>query len=349
MRRLLTAVTLVAGAVASATGASTPHASAALPAAASGGLGIRLVDAPTSGRNDPRARVYIVDHLAPGAVISRRIEVSNGTAGPVNVAVYPAAADIKGGSFLGAAGRTRNELSTWTTTKPANSKLAIGAKRLVEVTVAVPKDAAPGERYGVVWAEVRSAAAKGAGVTQVSRVGIRLYLSVGPGGAPAANFAINTLTAQRAPNGTPTVVATVRNTGGRALDMSGSLKLSAGPGGLSAGPFPAVLGITLPPGQQEPVRVALDSQLPAGPWTASITLASGLVQHSASARITFPAKGSAAPVKTTAHRSHSWWIPVALALVVLALAGLALLWVLVRRRRRAPGVPTPERELVPAP
>ena len=41
------------------------------------------------------------------------------------------------------------------------------------------------------------------------------------------------------------VLATVHNTGGRALDMNGTLQLPAGPGGLSAGPFPANLGVTL--------------------------------------------------------------------------------------------------------
>jgi len=60
---------------------------------------------------------------------------------------------------------------------------------------------------------VRSAAPTGAGVTQDSRVGIRLYLSIGPGGAPAANFTITTLTAERSPKGIPMIVATVRNTG----------------------------------------------------------------------------------------------------------------------------------------
>ena len=52
------------------------------------------------------------------------------------------------------------------------------------MTIAVPRDAAPGERYGVVWAEVRAAAPAAGGITQVSRVGIRIYLSVGPGGRP---------------------------------------------------------------------------------------------------------------------------------------------------------------------
>ena len=100
------------------------------------------------------------------------------------------------------------------------------------VTIAVPSDAASGEQYGVVWAEARSAPGAGGGVIQVSRVGIRLYVSVGPGGPPRANFAIDSLTAERAPDGRPTVVAAVHNTGRRALDLNGTLQLLSGPGGL---------------------------------------------------------------------------------------------------------------------
>ena len=167
------------------------------------------------------------------------------------------------------------------------------------VTITVPRDAAPGEQYGVVWAEARSAPIAGGGVTQVSRVGIRLYLSVGPGGPPAADFTIDSLTAKRSPDGRPTVLASVHNTGGRALDMNGTLRLSAGPGGLSAGPFPATLGTTLAIGDTEPVTIALDKRLPAGPWDARITLRSGLLERSARATITFPDTGASPPVNTT--------------------------------------------------
>jgi len=132
--------------------------------------------------------------------------------------------------------------------------------------------------------------------------------------------------------------------------MSGDLTLSAGPAGLGAGPFPAVLGTTLAPGQQEPVRIALDKALPAGPWTARITLRSGLVQRSASARITFPATGSAAPVKATVRASGSRGVPAIVGLVVLALAGAVLLALRRRhRRRRSPDAPSPEREFASTP
>ncbi|MEU6432166.1 hypothetical protein ABZ860_40205 [Microbispora sp. NPDC046973] len=54
---------------------------------------------------------------------------------------------------------------------------------------------------------------------------------------------------ERDATGHPVLAAQVRNTGGRALDLSGSLSLSEGPGGLRAGPYPAVLGVTLRPGE----------------------------------------------------------------------------------------------------
>jgi hypothetical protein len=338
VRRLLLALALVAGALAPATSASaaTDPASSA-PAA--GSIGIRLVDAPTSAKNDPRAQSYIVDYLAPGAVIHRRIEVSNTTAGSVHVALYPAAATIKEGSFVGDAGHAVSALTTWTAVDPVETDVAAGAKAMSTVTINVPPDAAPGEQYGVIWAETSSAVPAGGGVTQVSRVGIRLYVDVGPGNPLAADFAVDTLTAQRAADGSPTVVASVHNTGGRAVDMSGTLGLSAGPGGLSAGPFPAQLGTTLAPGQTEPVTVKLDKLLPAGPWDAKITLHSGLVERSAQATITFPDHGAAAPVKAKAAGLPTWLLPAVIGLGLLLL--IALLLLLLRRRRHRPAVALP--------
>jgi hypothetical protein len=297
-----------------------------------GSIGLRLVDAPAAAHDDPRAQIYVVDHVAPAGVIRRRIEVSNTTASIAHVVLYAAAATIEKGSFLGAAGRTPNDLSTWTSVHPDAVDVPAGGRATATVVIAVAPDAAPGEQYGVVWAEVRSGQPGGGGLTQVSRVGIRMYLSVGPGGAPAADLSIDSLTAQRTQSGQPMVVATVRNTGGRALDVSGTLQLSAGPGGLNAGPFPANLGITLGIGDTEPVTIALDKQLPAGPWDARITLHSGLLERSAKATITFPALGSAAPVTTTPARSQRPYAALATVIVV-ATIGIAG-GVTVHRRRR---------------
>jgi hypothetical protein len=294
-----------------------------------GSIGLRLLDVPVTAGNDPRARLYVVDHLAPGAVIHRRIQIVNTSRADAPIALYPAGATITRGTFVGTAGHAQNDLSTWTSVTPDGATIRAGAQLTATVTIAVPRDAAPGEQYGVVWAEARSAPTA-AGVTEVNRVGIRLYVSVGPGGAPPANFAIESLTAQRSAQGRPLVVAAVHNTGGRALDLSGSLDLSAGPGGLSAGPFPATLGVTLAVGDTEPVTIALDEQLPAGPWRARVTLHSGLLARTGQATITFPDAGSSPAVLTTSARPRWPAFAAGTCVLLLGTAGLA---VAARQRR----------------
>lgn len=299
-----------------------------------GGIGLRLAEAPVSAGDDPRARVYIVDHLPPGTSIERQIEVSNTTTSPQQVALYAAAAAIDDGTFVGAAGATPNELSTWTSVTPDESTVAADGTLTATITIAVPADAAPGEQYGVLWAEARSAPSPVGGVVQVSRVGIRLYISVGPGGAPAADFRIDSLTAERSADSLPVITASVHNTGGRALDMNGTLLLSNGPGGLTAGPYAVDLGRTLAIGDTQPVHVTLDDRLPAGPWDASITLESGLTSRTAEATITFPDSGTAAPVNTHARRSTMPWLPLTTVGVLLLLVASGVVGLARRRRRR---------------
>jgi hypothetical protein len=311
-RGLLAAAALIAASVGAPVSVSTAARVAIARGAAAGSIGVQLLDVPLAAYADPRARLYIIDHLHPGTTIHRRIEISNTTASAVHIVTYPAAAAISQGEFVGAAAHTPNELSTWTSVLPGASNIPSGGHAIATVTIAVPRDAPPGEQYGVVWAETRSPAPAGGGITQVSRVGIRLYLSIGPGGAPASNFTINSLTGGRSLDGHPQVIASVHNTGGRALDMSGTLQLSSGPGGLSAGPFAANLGTTLAIGATEPIAIMLDKQIPDGPWHALVTLRSGLLQRSARATISFPATGT---------RSSPY-------LVYLIIAGLVILLLL---------------------
>ncbi len=297
-------------------------------------VGIRLVDAPASRRDDPRARLYIVDHLAPGTTIHRRLEVSNTTRRRQRIELYAAATEVRGGSFIGLDGRTPNEPSRWTTVDPGVLDLPPGRRALATATIAVPATASGGERYAAIWAEPPAVGPGpgGAGVTLANRVGIRVYLSVGGGAEPASDFAIDSLEAARAADGTPLVRARVTNTGQRALDLRGDLRLDHGPGGLSAGPFPAQLGTTLAVGAGDEVEVRLDTAIPAGPWDARITLVSGPVERAGTATITFPDANSARPVDVApVGRKRAWLLPLVLGLVAVTVAvGL----VVVRRRRR---------------
>ena len=337
LRWLLRAACLVAVAILVPAPASARAEAAADPGL--GGIGIRLLDVPVETAEDPRARLYIIDHLAPGAVIERRVEVTNTTAAPQNIRMYAAGAAIVDGTFVGDAGDSPNELSSWNTVEPDTLHLDAGGRAGVTVRIAVPDDAAAGERYAVVWAEIRSGTATAGGVEQINRVGIRQYLSIGPGGPPAADFTIDSLTASRSPEDVPLVLARVHNTGGRALDMAGELELFDGPGGLRAGPFPARLGSSLAIGADGHVAILLDEQIPAGPWQAAITLRSGLIERSAQATLTFPRAGSgtAAPATPVDDR----WRSPAVAGLLLALLGAALPWAISRRRRDSTPVEDP--------
>lgn len=301
-----------------------------------GRFGLRLLDVPVAEASDPRAREYVIDNLVPGTVIHRRIEISSTDGQPLPVAFYPDAAVIKGGSFVSRPGHTVNELTTWTSVSQGAVVVPARGTVVDTVTIAVPKDAAPGERYGLVQAQVDE---RGPGdIALTNRVGIRIYLSVGGDNPPAANFTVDTLTAHRDPRNRPYVEALVHNTGGRAVDMSGTLTLAKSDGSLTAGPYPVTLGTTLAPGQSEPVRTVVTDPVPDGPWTATIALKSGLLDETYQARITFPHTPGVSAA-ATAHEvplsGHAGLITGGLAAT--AVLGAAAVPFSRRRRKRACG------------
>ncbi|GAA1267175.1 hypothetical protein Psi02_08940 [Planotetraspora silvatica] len=352
-RLLITLGTLLAGALAPAGGAFaatvlvspgaalTPSGEAPLatstpaPRPKPQGIGIRLVDAPVQSRRDPRAHMYIVDHLPPGMVIHRRVLISNFSDSSRHLAVYASGATVSNQGFRFMAGHSANELSTWTSTSVRQLDLAPHTSQMVTVRIGVPRDAAPGERYAVVWAETASPAAGKSGVLQVRRVGVRIYLSVGPGNPPPTDFTIDSLTAERTPTGRQVVYAQLHNTGGRALDLSGTLSLIEIDGVLTAGPFQVRNGTTLAPGDSGAVTVILTRAVPNGPWLARVKLRSGLVERVANSTITFPeSTGTSGPFAVTAETARKIMILVAAgAFVSLVVFGF------VRARKRRSRLP----------
>jgi hypothetical protein len=152
---------------------------------------------------------------------------------------------------------------------------------------------------------VSAAAPRAGGVTLINRVGVRMYLSIGPGGDPRASFAIGRPTAARSAAGNPLVVANVRNSGKRTLDLAGTLTLTNGPGGLRAGPFTIKLDGAIAPNHSASATVVLDGRLPRGPWRAEVQLTSGFIQHSGVATITFPpSAASAKPEHALSSKPH---------------------------------------------
>ncbi len=300
MRRSLAVLWLAAMASAVATG---PAAAAAGPHPPKlGSIGIQLMNAPVSERANPLARIYIIDHLAPGTTIHRRIQVANSSRSAAHLTVYPAAASIAHGQFLFAPGHKQNLMTTWVHMSRPVLPLAAGQRGREVVTIRVPRNAPPGEQYGVIWAQDRGHDRAHPNIGLVNRVGIRIYLSVGPGGPPPSNFTMTPPVTSRGANGRVLVTVQTHNTGGRALNIGGTITLASGPGGLHAGPFLLASGATIAPGQSAPVKFALSGSIPNGPWHALIKLQSGLVARTEQSTIDFSARtaGSGFPVAPAA-------------------------------------------------
>jgi hypothetical protein len=304
------------------------------------GLGVKLLQGPDDRLDDPRAHSYIIDHLAPGTTISRQIGYSNGNTEPIDVDFFTVSADLAGGGFIVGADHAASELTSWTSFSVDHATIQPGETLPVTVTIAVPANATRGERYAAALAATAPSSSTG-GVSIISRVGIRIYLSVGNGGEPITGFTIDSMTASRNADGHPVVTADVHNTGERAVDLSGSLKLANGPGSLTAGPFVAKTTATLAPGASGNVEIVLNDQVPNGPWDATITMKSGLTTAAATAVITFPsADGQAAPVAAiiTTDTGRSLALPAGAGAAAIVLVGAA--FVLARGRRRRPPAAT---------
>ena len=331
MRRLIGTMLLAVAA-----GTMTPAAVAAATVKPQAGpaqrFGVRLVDVPVSEADNPRALREIIDYLPTGTTVHRRIFVENLETRTARFTVYPDAAGISHGEFTGDAGATRNELTGWISVQHPVLTLAPGASSMDTITIKVPKVATRGEHYGVIWVQQRAdaRAASGFGVNEVARVGIRVYLAVGRGGAPPVHFVITSITGFRSASGQPSVVVRVDNTGGRAVDLSGTAHLADGPGNTSAGPFRSQRIITLAPGQSGNLSFAPAKSLPNGRWRATATLISGINTSTATQTVQFRA-----PPVARAGLGVMAWVGTALGVIVLGLVLVAILlrWLALRRRR----------------
>ncbi len=348
MRRLLGTIMLLlaAGTLSPAAIAATHRPAGQIPQR----FGVRLVDVPVDEAHNPRALRYIVDYLPTGTVVHRRILIMNQEARTARFTIYPDAAQIARGLFTGDAGQTRSELTEWVRVQHQVMTLRPGASATDMVTIKVPPMATRGEHYGVIW--VQQAAhlrtARGFGVNDVARIGVRVYLAVGRGGAPPTNFTIASIAGHRSATGRPSILVHVENTGGRAVDLNGTARLADGPGKTAAGPFRAQQIISLAPGQTGNMTFAPPSSLPNGPWQAKVTLTSGLTTSAATATIQF------APLVTSRPGlSVMAWLSLSLVAAVAVLAVVAFIAARrAARRRRAPAWPdgpdTPESPEGPA-
>lgn len=323
---IVAAVALIVGTT--TTAGSTQATTGAEPGAA-GTITFGMAE-PTSEapHADPRARYQIVDHIEPGETLERRLRLTNGTDEAIPAELYVGAARLVDGTFTFATRDRTNDLTRWTTVRPTARRLNPSSHTEVTVRIAVPGGASDGERYGMVWAEVPA----GAGTT-TTRLGLRMYVHVGPGDAPRTDIALDRVRPHRSVDGTARLDVTLRNAGSRAAELAGTVTAGRGEGEPAdvVGRFASALA----PGASTTVPVALDDSVRSGSRRVEIEIAANGVRRRAHATVSFPADAGRAgrPVSLDhagdgAGRSVPAAIAVALVALLLAAAGAA------SRRRR---------------
>jgi hypothetical protein len=315
-RRLVAALLVTAACV-----LAPAAASAQLPGDLPPGLSIRQLDVDPSRDDGGRAARYVTDHVEPGEVLDRRVELSNATEAPLTVRLYAADAAVEDGWAV-SDGRGTGELASWLTVEPSEVTLAPGVRTRARFRIAVPADATAGERYAALVAEAVSVG----DALVVPRVELRVYLSVGGPEEPPTDFLIDELTPGRDEDGTAVVVLGVDNTGGRVVDLVGELELTDGPGGARAGPFTVEAPTTLAPERFGAITVVLGPGLPDGPWRAVATLRSGAVERQAEARIVLPEAGVWEAVAASPTTDRGLLVPGAAGLLLLSGCLVLLAW-----------------------
>lgn len=143
-----------------------------------GSIGIRIAQIPAEVAEKPYANVYIINRLQPAVNFRQRLEVFNTSSREFKVSLYPGAATFKGGKFEIAEGRSGNKFTEWIKLTPSSLSVKPGETKAFNVNISPPADAVSLQQFGVIWAEVQ-AQKNEAGITSVSRVGIRIYVPVG--------------------------------------------------------------------------------------------------------------------------------------------------------------------------
>ena len=143
-----------------------------------GGLGIRIIQIPASVQDNPLSSIYFVNNLLPSTKVSQRIEITNSSNEQMLVKIYPGAATNIDEDFVASVGATSNELTSWVSVTPNSQLIPAHAAVDAVVTFKVPPKIDKGELFGVIWAST-SSPTNNSGVTNVNRVGIRMYIFAG--------------------------------------------------------------------------------------------------------------------------------------------------------------------------
>ena len=291
----------------------------AVPAQADDSVGIAIAPVNAKGKTEGRSRFsYQVD---PGQTVTDYVRVSNAGSQTLTVTVFAADAynDESGNFALRDSDQKATGAGAWTTfagKRRLQLTLTRGQSRVVPFTVAVPRDATPGDHVAGVLA-----AATSSGQIKVERrIADRMYVRVSGQLQPIltlGNMSATRLGGWNPLDGSVLVNASLANTGNVALTgvvtLTGSTWFGLGVGRLVRQDLAEVL-----PGNSVPVSFELQGVPAVGYLIASMLLQSGISGDA-------PDPGPLPVIRRDAFVLAVPWLLVGL--IVLGAGG----WLLVRR------------------
>jgi Bacterial protein of unknown function (DUF916) len=326
-----TMIVLLAGqgpeARAAASVPSTGGTLAASPLAArlgSAGPGPTKWSVHPSGAKALDARVrFSYTGVEPGAQISDYVAVTNESQHSQVFAVYASDAytTSTGAYDLLPAGQRSVKAGAWIRLAKSSVNLPPHDQAIIPFTLTVPPNIAPGDYSAGIVAQI-TIPGKGARVDE--RIGARVYVRVS--GALRPSLGVGGLLTSYQGNANPvgggnaTVTYTITNTGNVRLGYAQQVTISGWFGSATVHPPPLA---QLLPGDSIALHATVPDVWPAGPLTAKVTLTALSVAGTTS---------PPAPVSDESYSLFEFPWPQLVALVLLALLGLAVWWG-VRRRR----------------
>ena len=275
---------------------------------------------PTNHPGQP-AREYLKPSLRPGVASIDSVTVSNFTTAALTFHLYAADAFNTPGGGLSLRRRTDTQSGIGGWTRIATSTLTVPAHESAEVPFVIvpPRNAPPGDHVGGIVAEQTQGSTSPAGgstpITVLQAVGVRLYGRVVGPLHPHVSIRDASLSVQRSPAaelGGPSTVR-VRLT----VVNSGNTVLS---------PLAAV-HLTTPFGDAGQRRFHIDQLLPGNSLSYSATIPGVTALGHLHAQVT------ATGLRASASTGATTWVVPWLLLLLLVLAGCAVLFVNHRRRR----------------
>ncbi|MEV4557260.1 hypothetical protein AB0K51_09700 [Kitasatospora sp. NPDC049285] len=228
---------------------------------------------------DPDGRGNFGYSATPGAVVKDHVAVWNYGDQPLTLRLYPADAfnTDSGGYDVLPEGKPSTQAGAWLRTAVSSLELPARSRQIVPFTLAVPRDATPGDHAAGIVVALRqeSKDANGNAVSVDQRVGTRVNIRVS--GDLRAELSVQDARAVYHPSlnpfaeGRTTLTYTVRNTGNVRLGGKQTVRVTNAFGSIANGAAPADLQELLP-GSGVTYRVQVSGAYPTLWSTAGITI-----------------------------------------------------------------------------